>query len=42
MPARRACLFLGMLEMAREGECQLTQNELFGPIEIARGQTWPQ
>ncbi|HEX3876316.1 MAG TPA: segregation/condensation protein A [Bryobacteraceae bacterium] len=30
--SRRSCLFLGMLEMARDHQIELQQNELFGPI----------
>lgn len=33
--ARRSCLFLAMLEMSRAGECEVTQNELFGTIWLA-------
>lgn len=30
--SRRSCLFLGMLEMARERQIELQQEEIFGPI----------
>ena len=33
--ARRSCLFLGMLEMARRGEMQIEQNEAFGEILLS-------
>ena len=36
-PSRRACLFLGILEMARDQELQLEQNEAFGPLWLAVG-----
>ena len=35
--SRRACLFLGMLEMARNRELHLVQDQGFGPIWIAAG-----
>jgi segregation and condensation protein A len=35
-PSRRACLFLGLLEMGRNGEVQVIQDEGFGPIWIRR------
>jgi segregation and condensation protein A len=35
--SRRSCLFLGMLEMAREGELEMAQNEVFGPIWLTAG-----
>jgi chromatin segregation and condensation protein Rec8/ScpA/Scc1 (kleisin family) len=34
---RRACLFLGMLEMARDQQVQIEQNEGFGRIWLTRG-----
>lgn len=38
--ARRSCLFprsfLGMLEMVRDREIQLRQDEIFGPILLTR------
>jgi len=34
--ARRCCLFLAMLEMIRAGECEVEQNELFGPLWLLR------
>lgn len=34
-PARRACLFLGILEMARARELKLEQNETFGPLWLS-------
>jgi chromatin segregation and condensation protein Rec8/ScpA/Scc1 (kleisin family) len=33
--SRRACLFLGMLEMAREQTLELDQNEVFGPVRLS-------
>jgi segregation and condensation protein A len=33
--SRRACLFLGMLEMAREEILELDQNEPFGPLRLS-------
>ena len=33
-PSRRACLFLGMLEMARVQQLELLQNQTFGPIYL--------
>ncbi len=33
--SRRACLFLGMLEMAREQELELYQKEAFGPLWLS-------
>lgn len=32
--SRRACLFLGMLEMAGNRQLELQQNELFGPLAV--------
>jgi segregation and condensation protein A len=37
--SRRSCLFLGMLEMARAGECEIEQNESFGDIWLIVSQT---
>lgn len=34
-PARRACLFLGMLEMAQTQQLQLEQQEAFGPLWLS-------
>lgn len=34
--SRRSCLFLGMLEMARDQQVERQQNEIFGPIWISR------
>jgi segregation and condensation protein A len=34
--SRRCCLFLGMLEMAREQQLQIEQKETFGPILLTR------
>ena len=33
--SRRACLFLGMLEMAREQDLELAQSETFGPLWLS-------
>jgi segregation and condensation protein A len=33
--SRRSCLFLGMLEMARDRQLELQQDEVFGPIWVA-------
>lgn len=32
--ARRSCVFLGMLEMARDQQLEIDQNESFGPISL--------
>lgn len=34
-PSQRSCLFLGMLEMARNRRLELQQDEMFGPIWIS-------
>ena len=34
--ARRSCLFLGMLEMARNQQLELIQSETFGPLSLKR------
>ena len=34
--SRRSCLFLGMLEMARDRQVELQQDEIFGPILLTR------
>jgi segregation and condensation protein A len=34
--SRRSCLFLGMLEMVRDQQLEIKQNESFGPIWLAR------
>ncbi len=34
--SRRSCLFLGMLEMARDRQVELLQDEIFGPILLTR------
>ena len=33
-PARRSCLFLGMLEMAQKQELEIEQGEVFGAISV--------
>jgi segregation and condensation protein A len=35
--SRRACLFLGMLEMVREQEVEMEQKDSFGPILLVQG-----
>ena len=35
--SRRSCLFLGMLEMARDQKVELQQDQIFGPIWIDAG-----
>jgi segregation and condensation protein A len=34
--SRRACLFLGMLEMARNQQLEIQQEQMFGPIRLLR------
>jgi chromatin segregation and condensation protein Rec8/ScpA/Scc1 (kleisin family) len=34
--SRRSCLFLGMLEMARDREVELQQDEIFGAMWVRR------
>jgi chromatin segregation and condensation protein Rec8/ScpA/Scc1 (kleisin family) len=34
--SRRSCLFLGMLEMARDQRIEVQQDEIFGPIWMRR------
>jgi chromatin segregation and condensation protein Rec8/ScpA/Scc1 (kleisin family) len=34
--SRRACLFLGMLEMACRGQAELVQTEAFGPLHLTQ------